>query len=170
MKIIKAKPEMASEIAKVHVDSWKTTYKGLLPDEILSNLSYDKSTTTFTKRLNENNDKKFFFVALNGNGDVVGFVDGGPIRDESSNHDMAEIYAIYILESFQNQGIGTQLLKSAKQTMRRLNYKSFKIWVLNNNCYQKFYSKNGGKIVTHKIENIGEHEIDLISYIWTLDK
>lgn len=29
-------------IAKVHVDSWKTTYKGIFADEILDNIAYEK--------------------------------------------------------------------------------------------------------------------------------
>ena len=29
-------------IAKVHVDSWKATYKGIFADEILDNIAYEK--------------------------------------------------------------------------------------------------------------------------------
>ena len=38
-------------IAKVHVDSWKATYKGIFADEILDNIAYEKR---------ENNGKIFF--------------------------------------------------------------------------------------------------------------
>ena len=38
-------------IAKVHVDSWKTAYKGIFADEILDNIAYEKR---------ENNGKIFF--------------------------------------------------------------------------------------------------------------
>ena len=40
-------------IAKVHVDSWKTTYKGIVADEILDNIAYEKRKTMgryFSKR------------------------------------------------------------------------------------------------------------------------
>jgi hypothetical protein len=29
-------------IARVHVESWRTTYKGLLPDDYLANLTYEQ--------------------------------------------------------------------------------------------------------------------------------
>lgn len=35
---------------KVHVDSWKTTYKGILPDKIIDNITYESR---------ENNGKVF---------------------------------------------------------------------------------------------------------------
>ena len=38
-------------IAKVHVDSWKATYKGIFADEILDNIAYEKR---------KNNGKIFF--------------------------------------------------------------------------------------------------------------
>ena len=38
-------------IAKVHADSWKTTYKGIFPNEILENITYEKR---------KNNGKTFF--------------------------------------------------------------------------------------------------------------
>lgn len=41
-------------IAKVHVDSWKTAYKGIFAEEILDNIAYEKREKTmgryFSKR------------------------------------------------------------------------------------------------------------------------
>ena len=40
-------------IAKVHVDSWKTAYKGIFADEILDNIAYENEKTMgryFSKR------------------------------------------------------------------------------------------------------------------------
>ena len=41
-------------IAKVHADSWKTTYKGIFPNEILENITYEQRKTMgkyFSKRM-----------------------------------------------------------------------------------------------------------------------
>ena len=43
-----------SGIAKVHADSWKTTYKGIFPNEILENITYEQRKTMgkyFSKRM-----------------------------------------------------------------------------------------------------------------------
>ncbi|WP_330217584.1 hypothetical protein [Planococcus halocryophilus] len=41
MKTRKATEQDAPGIAKVHVDSWKTTYKEILPSAFLTSLSYE---------------------------------------------------------------------------------------------------------------------------------
>lgn len=45
MQIRQAQAKDAAGIAKVHVDSWRTTYTNILPAEFLKNLSYDQRTT-----------------------------------------------------------------------------------------------------------------------------
>jgi hypothetical protein len=40
MKIRKATPNDARNIAKVQVNSWRTTYKNIVPDEFLENMGY----------------------------------------------------------------------------------------------------------------------------------
>ncbi|KAF0820926.1 MULTISPECIES: hypothetical protein [unclassified Cytobacillus] len=40
MKIRAAELSDAEGIAKVHVDSWRTTYKDIIPENFLENLSY----------------------------------------------------------------------------------------------------------------------------------
>lgn len=51
MKIRKANSVDATSIAKVHVDSWRTTYKGIIPDEFLNNLSYEQRTELWKENL-----------------------------------------------------------------------------------------------------------------------
>ncbi|HEX7041129.1 MAG TPA: hypothetical protein VF202_13505 [Trueperaceae bacterium] len=42
MLIRAAKPEDALAIGRVHVDPWRTTYRGLLPDAVLAALSVEQ--------------------------------------------------------------------------------------------------------------------------------
>jgi hypothetical protein len=35
-----AQREDAADIARVHIDCWRTTYKGIFPDALLAGLSY----------------------------------------------------------------------------------------------------------------------------------
>ena len=37
-----AVPADARAIARVHVDSWRTTYRDIVPDSVLSQLSYEE--------------------------------------------------------------------------------------------------------------------------------
>ncbi|RDY70044.1 GNAT family N-acetyltransferase, partial [Halobacillus trueperi] len=54
MKIRKAKPEDVPAIAKVHVDAWLETYRGIVPNAYLNRLNYKKR-----ERLWEENIKKY---------------------------------------------------------------------------------------------------------------
>jgi hypothetical protein len=42
MRIREATIADVAAIAKVHAESWRTTYKGLLPDDYLANLTYEQ--------------------------------------------------------------------------------------------------------------------------------
>lgn len=44
MKIRRAKLDDAQGIAKVHVNSWRTTYKDIIPNDFLDNLSVEQRT------------------------------------------------------------------------------------------------------------------------------
>jgi hypothetical protein len=39
--IREAAPADAPGIARVHVDTWRTTYQGIVPDQFLARLSYE---------------------------------------------------------------------------------------------------------------------------------
>ena len=62
-------------IAKVHVDSWKTAYKGIFADEILDNIAYENEKT-MGRYFSKEGNHQFRFVAENLNGEIVGFIDG----------------------------------------------------------------------------------------------
>ena len=87
----------ATDIAKVQVDSWRTTYKGIVPDPFLNNLSYEQQRTDLEKGIMENN----VYIAENENGQVIGFSAGGKERTGKYKTYLGELYAIYILKKYQ---------------------------------------------------------------------
>jgi L-amino acid N-acyltransferase YncA len=89
--------EDAPGIAHVHVDSWRTTYKGIMPDKTLANLSYEQRTQQWVTRLSKPHRETFIPVAEDGQ--IVGFVSGGPVRSEQEALYKSELYAIYILST-----------------------------------------------------------------------
>ena len=53
----------AAAIAKVHVDSWRTTYTGIVPDEYLAQLSYEKQGQGWRDILSTHGTEEFVYVA-----------------------------------------------------------------------------------------------------------
>src|SRR5690625_5278888 len=90
----------ARDIAKVQVDSWRTTYKGIVSDDYLSALDYKKREEVWEAVVTQNNT----FLLIDGDGSTVGFAVGGPERSEdrkstrlNSSH-VAISYAVFCLK------------------------------------------------------------------------
>ena len=100
-------------------------------------------------------DLHFIDVAVSELGEIVGFADGGRERTRNSTY-KGELYAIYILESHQRQGIGTRLTQLIVQRLAEINLNSLLVWVLENNPFCKFYRDlSGQKVYDKEIERGG---------------
>ena len=62
MHIREANVPDAADIAKVHVDSWRTTYTGVVPDEYLAQLSYEQREQTWRDILSTHGATEFVYV------------------------------------------------------------------------------------------------------------
>ena len=107
IKIRKADLTDTKGIAKVHVESWKTTYADIVPDEYLNNLTYENREKIWINNIPNGG----VYVAENNEGEIVGFSSGGKERSGKYNGFDGELYAIYILKDYQGQGIGKALVK-----------------------------------------------------------
>lgn len=127
----------AKAIARVHVDSWKETYSGILPQASLDDLGY-RGRENIWKGL----DPGRTFVAEE-DGQVVGFVSVGPERSHDSTH-TGELYAIYLLRKWQGRGIGKALFLSGVRALVDAGHRSMLLWVLHENPARAFYASMGG--------------------------
>lgn len=165
MRIRSAIQSDAVQIAEVHVNSWRTTYKGIIPNSFLDNLSVTKRTLIWEKQLDGGNEGSKVLVAENEVGQIVGFVSGGLNRLESMPFD-SEIYAIYLLEKYQRQGIGELLMSSITSFLTDQGYKSTYLWALEDNRYRSFYEKLGGVPKGREEIEIGSVKLGEIAYGW----
>lgn len=162
MRVRKAVLNDSAGIARVQVDSWRTTYRGIIPDSFLDRLSYKKQR----KLWNEGIRLHHVFVAENRQGEIVGFVSGGPNRFPDLSDAEAEIFAIYLLQDYQRQGIGKQLLKPLVEEFRRVNWNSVMVLALEDNPAKMFYERIGAtKIGTTEVEIEGKKLKEAI-YVW----
>jgi hypothetical protein len=94
-----AVPADACAIARVHVDSWRTTYRGIVPDSVLSQLSYEEREPMWQGILDAAEGQAFVYVAVDESGQIVGFASGGPERSGDPDY-KGELYAIYIADAY----------------------------------------------------------------------
>lgn len=156
-KIRKAGIGDSFDIAKVHVDCWRTTYRGIVPDEKLDKMSYEQSSEKWEAYFKEATDPSNCVLVAEYKNKVIGFCAGGKIRKISkrtAGYD-GEIKAIYILKEHQKNGAGKKLIEAYEEIFRKNKIVSYIIWVLKENDSKGFYKKLGGKLITTKTYEIG---------------
>lgn len=166
MNIRRAAPDDAEALARVHIASWLTTYKGIVPEEELRRRSGQTAQRAQRWRddLSASDNKTSVFVAdVDG---VVGFATGGLERDGDPVH-KGELRAIYVLEQWQRKGIGRQLTLAMMQDLRARGLNSMLVWVLRDNPNRAFYERLGGTLVGEKEIAFGECKLLEVAYGWS---
>ena len=159
----RARIKDAGNIARVHVESWKTTYIGIVPDAYLASLTPESRTEMWKGWLNEG--KALVFVAEDATR-VFGFASGGKVRDAIRGYD-AELYAIYVLQQKQRHGVGTSLVRKLVEALRSDGFQSLIVWVLEKNPAVDFYVNLRGAPVAEKEIEIGGARLTEIAFGWT---
>lgn len=168
MYVRKAKEEDAQGIAKVSVDSWRTTYKGIIPDEFLTNLSYDKRTEAWKQNIAK--EDNYVVVAENEMGQIIGFADAWK-RETNLEENTGDLTSIYLLEEYQGMGIGKKLFKELFLHYNKLGYKKVFVEVLEENKTRYFYENYGAKLVKTVQIKIGGKVLNESIYEWdSIDK
>jgi len=162
--IRQARQEDAAEIAKVHVDSVRTTYAGIDPQDYLDKLSYEEFTRSWASRLS--NPLSYVYIAEDESGHIVGFVSGGAEREGDPLY-KGELYAIYLLQAYQGQGIGRLLTRALVNRLVQVGMNSMLLWVVAANPARRFYEALSGQQVKTKQIEIGGTMLDEIAYGWT---
>ncbi|ANU28188.1 GNAT family N-acetyltransferase [Planococcus versutus] len=163
MKIRKATKQDASGIAKVHVDSWKTTYKAILPNEFLSSLSYEKRTTLWKNNLDDKTN--YIVVSETDDGLITGFGTASK-RPTNMVANCGDLTSIYLLEDYHGQGIGKLLMKELFLHFKKLNYETVFVEVLEDNKTRFFYEYYGAKLIQTEQLKFAENIVNELIYEW----
>jgi ribosomal protein S18 acetylase RimI-like enzyme len=155
--------EDAEAIARVNVATWRSAYRGLLPDDFLAALNEANYAERWTRLISEGSSR--VFVAEESEG-LVGFASGG--RERAGEHGYAgELYAIYVLDNATRRGHGRELVRAVAGALRAMNLPDMIVWVLRDNARARgFYERLGGTYVRAQPITVGTTTLEEVSYGW----
>lgn len=154
----------AAGLARVHVETWRTAYQGLIQAATLESLSVAEREPRWLQQIETLASKAFIHVAEL-DGQVIGFATGGPEREKDA-HYVGEIYALYLLQAYQRQGLGRQLVAASATSLRAHGLNNLLIWVLRDNPACRFYAALGGQPVREKETEIRGQILPEVGYGW----
>ena len=140
----------AAAIAELHVRTWQTTYRGLLPDALLDELDVVARTKRWQRILgeagagghagSETDAPTSATVVAVEDERVLGFASAGAARDDDAPC-ARELWALYVDPAEHGAGVGAELLCAAVGTHPAY------LWVLEgNNRAIAFYEKHGFRL------------------------
>jgi GNAT superfamily N-acetyltransferase/catechol 2,3-dioxygenase-like lactoylglutathione lyase family enzyme len=135
----------AAALGVVHVRSWQVAYRGQVPQEHLDRLDPRQRRLGWLRWLQDNPPPAAVLVAQDGSGEVVGFVNVAPSRDEDTDPRLVgEVQAVYVLPEHWGQGTGRLLMEAALRRLRVYGYREVTLWVLaSNERARRFYEAGG---------------------------
>ncbi|SJM56193.1 GNAT family N-acetyltransferase [Gulosibacter sp. 10] len=134
-----ARVEDVPALARVHVESWRETYRGLMPDAVLDDPGFVPRRERFwTAALGDPRFAEHAVALASLGGEVVGVAMSGPPRPEDGEWDR-QLFVLYAAAAVHGSGIGAALLDAVLP-----GGGSAVLWVADPNPRaQAFYRKHG---------------------------
>ena len=156
----RAKIADCTEIARVHVQSWREAYRGIIPDDYLDQLSVAAHERQWRRGIASGT---WAFVA-EWERRVVGFASGGLSR---SRRDISgELHLLYVLRAFHRRGIGRALFDACHYELARCGHRGVLAWVLAENSARRFYERLGGEPAGESMVTIATARLREVAYVW----
>ena len=125
-------------MAGVHVDTWRETYRGLMPDAVLDDpLLPGRREKFWAAALTDPRYGQNRTAVASYEGALIGIAMAGPSPDDAE--ELRQLYVLYAYAAFHGSGVGTALLNAVIDPATPAA-----LWVADPNPRaQAFYRKNG---------------------------
>jgi GNAT superfamily N-acetyltransferase len=159
----------AAAIARIHVETWRTTYAGILPNAYLVGLHRGRQAAGWRRSLVAQRGGKLTLVMEEAGTGIVGFASAGPARSGELPPDSdvrGELYALYVGGDWQGQGYGRALLQGVLANLFENDPCAVIAWVIDANPARFFYEAMGGVRLASRQERFAGADLDEIAYVW----
>jgi GNAT superfamily N-acetyltransferase len=144
----RATPEDARTIADIQIETWRATYVGVMPQDVLDEFDVDESTRSWEHWLGVETTAQF---VAERSGAAVGFASAGPCRHDPES---GEVYAIYVRPEAWGTGSGWALMDAAVAWLAE-RWREAILWVAEENPRaRRFYERYGWVAESTRVEEV----------------
>lgn len=142
LTIRRAQSGDAEIVGRIHVESWKVAYRGIMPDDVIARTDLTYRTAFWAERIADENWPVFL---LEENGEPVAFCQMIATRDADDDPTrVGHITSLHVLPHLRGKGYGHQLIAHVFAEFRRRGFGEVTLWVLEENRNARdFYEKCG---------------------------
>jgi GNAT superfamily N-acetyltransferase len=164
-RLRRATPADAAGIARVRVEGWRTTYRGIVPDAYLAAMRIEDSEAQWRRVLGAPPNRTTTMVAEEA-GAVIGFASALMLPAPRFGLD-AELTAIYLAADRRRMGLGRRLVGSLARAQQALGATGFLTWVIAQNRGARTFCETLGAelLVEQPFEWDGLHLVEA-GYGW----
>ena len=165
ISIRRARLSDSNGIAAVHVATWRSAYANVLPDDYLANLSISRLSAYYEHGIRIG--VSLHVAACYGERGapmILGYSSAVRCRDKRLGE--GELETLYVLDDFQERGLGGQLLRTSAKHLAHIGCRSVFAWVLSENPSRYFYQHLGGKQIASGTAWVGGENIPQIAFAW----
>ncbi|GLI27189.1 N-acetyltransferase [Agromyces rhizosphaerae] len=144
-------PHEAETLARLHVETWRETYTGQLPDEYFGERMLEQRRSLWNAMLGEHDRDDLRVSVAEADGELVGLACSGRPQNPQHPPRPRQLYMIYVSRTHHGTGAGQGLLDAV------LGDDPAYLWVAKENPRaQAFYARNGFALdgVEHPYEHV----------------
>ena len=133
----------------MRVESWRTTYRGMIPQAYLDGMTVESSATLWDRTLAAGSARSQVFVAEDADG-VLGFAAGVVLPEPKLGFD-SELAAVYLRPAYHRLGLGSKLVGVTASALIAQQATGMVVWVIaGNKIARAFYEGLGGELVVEQ--------------------
>jgi len=146
VELIEASSADADAIAALHAESWRTAYRGMLPDDFLDHGLLEDRQRAWRSRLSGDSIQQQWVLKALLDGKLAGFVCVLPDAEPKYG---PRLDNLHVRPELKGTGIGHRLFTAAREWSSRARPgEPLHLWVLESNqVARRFYEREGGRIV-----------------------
>ena len=153
-------------IAALHAESWRRSYRGMLPDAFLDGEVFEDRASLWQQRFGDPDEKLVTLTILaEADGELAGF--SHSIADEDVTWGTL-LDNLHVRHGTKRLGVGTRLVaETAAWLEERSPGSALYLWVLEKNAPAiQFYDSLGGEVAGRGVSNEGGGSATSLRYWW----